>query len=103
LLRQGFDFFDKHQVKLLTEVYALYANLLEKRGLTDPAGMRAYLRDHFEPSWFTGYSRIIIDGIQDAGSVEADILRKMVDCGNCTYLLDAPSPDLLGTQENSPG
>jgi ATP-dependent helicase/DNAse subunit B len=89
------DFFDKHQVKLLTEVYALYADLLEKRGLTDPAGMRAYLRDHFEPSWFTGYSRIIIDGIQDAGSVEADILRKMVDCGNCSYLLEAPSPDLL--------
>jgi len=90
------DFFDKHQVKLLTEVYALYADLLEKRGLIDPAGMRAYLRDHFEPSWLADYSRIVIDGIQDASRVEADILRKMLDCGNCAYLLDAPSPNLLG-------
>jgi ATP-dependent helicase/DNAse subunit B len=89
------DFFDKQQVKLLVEVYARYAALLDKRGLTDPAGMRAYLRDRFEPAWFKGYSRIVIDGIQDAGRLEADILRKIVECGNCAYLLDAPSPDLL--------
>jgi len=89
------DFSDKHQVKLLVEVYARYAAVLEKRGLIDPAGMRAYLRDHFEPAWLAGWSRIVIDGIQDAGKLEADILRKMVDCGNCTYLLDAPSSDLL--------
>jgi ATP-dependent helicase/DNAse subunit B len=89
------DFFDKQQVKLLIDVYARYAALLEKRGLTDPAGMRAWLRDHFEPARLAGYSRIVIDGIQDAGRLEADILRKMVDCGNCTYLLDAPSRDLL--------
>jgi len=90
------DFLDKHQVKLLIEVYARYVDLLKKRGLIDPPGIRAYLRDHFEPSWLTGYSRIVIDGIQDAGRIEADILRKMLDCGNCAYLLDAPSPDLLG-------
>ncbi len=89
------DFFDKPQVKLLVEVYERYAALLEKRGLIDPAGMRAYLRDHFEPAWLAGYSRIIIDGIQDAGRLEADILRRMIDRGNCVYLLDAPSTDLL--------
>ncbi|MCK9419229.1 MAG: PD-(D/E)XK nuclease family protein [Nitrospirae bacterium] len=89
------DFSDKPQVKLLVEVYARYASLLVKRGLIDPAGMRAWLRDHFDPAWLGGWSRIVIDGIQDAGKLELDILRKMVDCGNCTYLLDAPSPDLL--------
>jgi len=95
LMTKDADFFDKHQVRLLIEVYARYTNHLEKRGLIDPAGMRAYLRDHFEPSWVAGYSRIVIDGIQDTGRLETDILRRMADCGNCTYLLDAPSTDLL--------
>ncbi len=95
LMIKDADFSDKHQVTLLVEVYARYAAILEKRGLIDPAGMRAYLRDHFEPAWPANYSLIVIDGIQDAGKLEADILRKMVDCGNCVYLLDAPSSDLL--------
>ena len=68
--------------------------------LTDPAGMRAYLRDHFEPAWLAGYSRIVIDGIQNAGRLEAEILRRMIECGNCAYLLDAPSSDLLKRAEN---
>ncbi|MGC1453926.1 MAG: PD-(D/E)XK nuclease family protein [Nitrospirota bacterium] len=89
------DFFDKNQVQLLIEVYERYVALLERRGLTDPAGMRAYLRDHFEPAWLADYSRIFIDGIQDAGRLEAEILRRMIECGNCAYLLDAPSSDLL--------
>lgn len=89
------DFFDKPQVKLLIDVYARYMDILEQRGLTDPAGMRAYLRDHFNPAWLAGWSRIVIDGIQDAGTLEVDILRMMVACGNCAYLVDAPSSDLL--------
>jgi hypothetical protein len=92
---KGADFSDKPQVKLLVEVYARYIAILEARGLTDPAGMRAFLRDRFDPAWLAGYSRIIVDGIRDSARLEADILRRMIDCGNCEYLLDAPSPDLL--------
>jgi ATP-dependent helicase/DNAse subunit B len=87
--------FDKPQVALLVEVSVRYAAILEKRGLTDPAGMRAYLSDRFDPAWLAGWSRIVIDGIQDVSRLETGILRKMVDCGNCIYVLDAPSPDLL--------
>lgn len=87
--------FDKDQVKLLVDVYSRYLALLEQRGLTDPAGMRAYLRDHFDPAWIARYSRIVIDGIQDAGRLEADILRKIGECGSCSFLVDAPSLDLL--------
>ena len=89
------EFFDKPQVNLLIDVYTRYTAFLEKRGLTDPAGMRAHLRDHFDPAWLARYSRIVIDGIQDTGRLEADILRKMVECGDCAYLVDAPSLDLL--------
>ena len=97
------EFFDKPQVNLLIDVYTRYTAFLETRGLTDPAGMRAHLRDCFDPAWLARYSRIIIDGIQDTGRLEADILRKMVACGNCAYLVDAPSPDLLeGSGESHP-
>jgi ATP-dependent helicase/DNAse subunit B len=89
------EFFDKPQVSLLIDVYSRYTALLEKRGLTDPAGMRAYLRDRFDPAWLARYSRIIIDGVQHTGRLETDILRRMVDCGDCAYLVDAPSLDLL--------
>ena len=90
------EFFDKPQVRLLLDVYDRYRAVLEKRGLTDPAGMRARLLKAFDPAWFTLYREIIIDGIQDAGKLESDILRKVTACGNVTYLLDAPSPELLG-------
>jgi ATP-dependent helicase/nuclease subunit B len=89
------DLFDKHQVKLLTDVYSRYTVFMEERGLVDPSGLRTYLRDHFDPVWLKGYSRIVLDNIQAAGPIETDILRKLGECGNCTYLVDAPSPDLL--------
>jgi ATP-dependent helicase/DNAse subunit B len=89
------DFFDKHQVKLLLEVYSEYMSLQEKQSLIDPSGMRVYLRDHFDPAWLTRYSRIVLDGIHDMGRLETDILRKIGESSNCTYLLEAPSPDLL--------
>lgn len=89
------EFFDKPQVRLLIEVYARYRAALEKRNLTDPAGMLANLSQEFDPAWFAPYQEIIIDNIQDTGKLEADILRKVAACGNCTYLIDAPSSDLL--------
>src|SRR5574341_1829266 len=59
------EFFDKPQVKLLIDVYARYATVLQERNLTDPAGMRTYLLDHFDPAWLSAYRTIIIDGIQN--------------------------------------
>jgi ATP-dependent helicase/DNAse subunit B len=92
---KGSEFSDKPQVKLLVDVYTRYESALKDGNLIDPAGMRAYLRDHFDPAWLAHYRRIIVDGIQDAGKLEAEILRKMADCADCTYLVDAPSSDLL--------
>jgi len=89
------EFYDKPQVRLLLNVYARYGAVLEKRGLTDPAGMRATLLKKIDPAWFALYREIIIDNIQDAGKIESDILRKMAECGNVTYVLDAPSLELL--------
>jgi ATP-dependent helicase/DNAse subunit B len=89
------EFFDKPQVSLLIDVYTRYMACLEKRGLTDPAGLRAHLRDHFDPAWLARWSLIVIDGIQDAGKLEVDLLRKIIECGKCIYLLDAPSLYLL--------
>ena len=89
------DCADKPQVKLLLDLYARYAAVLEEQDLTDPAGVRAWLRDNFDPAWLAPYREIIIDGIQGAGSLEADILKKIATCGNCTFLVDAPSAGLL--------
>jgi ATP-dependent helicase/DNAse subunit B len=89
------ELFDKPQVHMLADVYARYENALHESNLTDPAGMRAYVRDHFDRAWLADYRTIIIDGIQDMGKLEADILRKAGECGNCVYLVDAPSPKLL--------
>ena len=92
---QDAEFFDKPQVKLLIDVYERYADLLTEHNLIDLAGLRALLRDSFDPLWLSGYSRIVIDGIQDAGRVEAEILKKVMAGGTCTWLVDAPSPELL--------
>ena len=92
---QGTEFSDKPQVRLLVDVYGRYENALREGNLTDPAGMRAYLHDHFDPSCLKRYSHIIIDGIQDAGKHEAGILQKVAASGKCTYLVDAPSTELL--------
>ncbi|HET6364454.1 MAG TPA: hypothetical protein VFG02_05345, partial [Nitrospirota bacterium] len=92
---QGTELSDKLQVRLLADVYARYENALHESNLTDPAGMRAYVRDHFDRAWLDCYRTIIIDGIQDVGKLEADILRKAAECGNCIYLVDAPSAEIL--------
>jgi ATP-dependent helicase/nuclease subunit B len=92
---KGTELSDKPQVHLLADVYARYENALHESKLTDPAVMRAYVRDHFDRAWLSDYRTIIIDGIQDGGKLEADILRKAGECGNCIYLVDAPSPEIL--------
>jgi hypothetical protein len=92
---KGTELSDKLQVRLLTDVYARYENALHESNLTDPAGMRVYVRDHFDRSWFDCYRTIIIDGIHDLGKLEADILLKAAECGNCIYLVDAPSAEIL--------
>ena len=89
------EFSDKPQVRLLVDVYLRYENALKDSNLIDPAGMRAYLRDHFDPDWLANYQTIIIDGLQDMGILEAAILNKVAAYGDCTWLIDAPSADLL--------
>lgn len=92
---KGTELSDKLQVRLLADVYARYENALHEGNLTDPAGMHAYVRDHFDLAWFDYYRTIIIDGIQDVGKLEADILRKAAECGNCICLVEAPSAEIL--------
>jgi ATP-dependent helicase/DNAse subunit B len=89
------EFSHKSQVRLLVDVYTRYEKALLDGNLTDPAGMCAYLHDHFDPARLASYSHMIIDGIQDAGKHETEILRKVASSGKCTYLVDAPSLDLL--------
>ncbi len=89
----GADFCDKPQVRLLVDVYGRYMNVLEKRALTDPAGMRLTILNRFDASWIAPYREIIIDGIQDAGTLEAGILRKVAESGKCTCLIEAPSAE----------
>ncbi len=89
------EFSDKPQVRLLVDVYGGYQAMLQKKGLLDPAGMLASVCEQFDASWLAPYREIVIDGIRDAGKLETDILKKVAACGNCTYLVDATSPELL--------
>ncbi len=92
---QGADFSDKPQVKLLVDVYEQYVKALQKSNLADPAGVRAYLRDHFDPAWLARYRTVIIEGIQDVSIVEEEILRKTADCCDCTFIVEASSAEVL--------
>ena len=89
------EFSEKPQVKLLIAVYGQYEQKLRELGLVDPAGMRVALRERFTPAWLEHYRKIIIDGIQEAGVLEAEILRKVVNCGDCLYLVDAPAAEMV--------
>jgi len=89
------EYFDKPQVGLLIDVYTRYNAILKERNLVDPSGMRAMLRDRFDPSWLSRYSRIIIDNVQDAGLVDAAILKKLSACQGCSFLVAAPSAGLV--------
>ncbi len=92
---QGAEFSDKPQVKLLLDVYEQYARTLRTDSLADPAGVRAYLRDHFDPRWLARYRSIIMEGIEDVSPAEREILRKTADCCDCTFIVDAPSAEIL--------
>ena len=91
----GEEYSDKPQVTLLVDVYRAYEKVLKDRNLTDPAGMRAYVLAHADPDALARYTRIIIDGVPDAGKREADILRKVTERRDCTCLLHASSPELI--------
>ncbi len=92
---KGAEFSDKPQVRLLLDAYARYQAALGERGLTDPAGMRSRLVNAFEPAWLAPYRELIIDGLQDSGKLDTALLRKTAAARDCTYLIDAPSPELL--------
>ncbi len=92
---QDADFSGKPQIRLLLDVYERYAAALLDGKLIDPAGVRAWLRDHFDPAWLARYRTIILEGIQDVSLVEADILRQITDCRDCTFIIDAPSAETL--------
>jgi len=89
------DFFHKPQVKLLIDVYKQYREVLQKKPVTDPAGMRAFLLKEFDPAWFSGYREIIIDGIYYTEKLERDILLKIASFSNSTCIVEAPSQKLL--------
>jgi len=89
------DFSDKTQVRLLLDVHTRYQSALKDNNLTDPAGMRAFLRDHFDPAWLAHYRTLVIDGVQDIGILEAAILKKVVNREDCAWFVNAPSSDLL--------
>ncbi|MEK6742664.1 MAG: PD-(D/E)XK nuclease family protein [Nitrospirota bacterium] len=89
------DVSDKPQVRLLMEAYETYERILSTRGLADPAGMLSHLADRFDPSWLTSYSTIIIDGLHDASELQVRVLRKIAAHHDCTFLVDAPSPDSI--------
>ena len=89
------DFSDKPQVRLLTDIYARYVWTLKDHGMTDPAGMLATLADQFDPKALSAYSTIIIDGLDDAGMLEAAVLMKLAACKPCTYLINTPSSGAL--------
>ncbi len=91
----GEEYSDKPQVTLLVDVYHAYEKVLKDRNLTDPAGMRAYVLAHVDPDALARYTRIIIDGVPDAGKREADILRKVTERRDCTCLLHASSPEMI--------
>jgi ATP-dependent helicase/DNAse subunit B len=92
---KGEDFSDKQQVMLLIAVYRDYERELKDRNITDPAGMRAHIRDHVASGALAGYTSIIIDGLHDAGRIETEILLKTAVRENCTFLVQATSVALM--------
>jgi len=89
------DVSDKPQVQLLREAYTAYERILAARGLVDPPGMLSLLADRFDPSWLSSYSTILIDGLHDASELQVRVLRKIAAHSDCTFLVDAPSPDSI--------
>lgn len=89
------DFSDKPQVRLLADAYDRYKRTLAEKGLVDPSGLLAVLADSFDPLWLSPYSRIIIDGLHDAGGLRAALIRKFASRENCTLLIEAPAAEQI--------
>ncbi len=89
------EFSDKPQARLLVDMYRQYSAALERRGLSDPSGIRQRILNQFDPAWLKPYKTIIIDGIQDTDRLDTDILRRIVENGCCTYLLNGPSTAMI--------
>ncbi len=86
---------ERLQAALLAAVYRRYTEILETKGLTDPAGMLAGLAERFDPSRLDRYGTVIIDGLHHATELQVRVLRKIAAAGRAVFLIDAPSPDLL--------
>jgi ATP-dependent helicase/DNAse subunit B len=87
------DFPDKASVRLLTGAFRRYEDLLAAKGLLDPDGLLSLIADRFDSAWLSPYSRIVIDGLPDAGRLQSLLLGKIVANADCTVLVEAPSPD----------
>src|SRR5208282_4590650 len=87
------DFSDKSQVRLLVTAYERYERIMAEKNLIDPAGTLTLLSDRFDPAWLSPYSRIIIDGINDADGVQAGLIRKIALHPGCILLVEAPSAE----------
>jgi ATP-dependent helicase/DNAse subunit B len=91
----GTDALDRKQVVLLVDIYDSYERILKERDLADPAGMLSHLADRFDPAWLDPYDQIIIDGIVDAGDLEAGLLARIASHRNCRYLGEGPGTGLV--------
>lgn len=89
------EFIEKPQVRLLIDIYGRYREALWEAGLVDPAGMRSYLCDHFDPAWTGNYKSIIIDSVQPRDRIDIEILTKLAAASPCTFFIEAPSRELL--------
>jgi inactivated superfamily I helicase/RecB family exonuclease len=99
----GSEFPDKPQVRLLVDAYGQYERMLGEKGLMDPGGTLNALREQFDPAWLASYSLIIVDGVHDADVIQARLLEKIAEQGNCTFLVEAPATDILRSAgENHP-
>lgn len=85
----------KPAVELLLGAFERYGELMERKGLCDPAGIFAGAAERFDQRSLERYSRVIIDGIHDANELQCRILRAISATGKCTFLVDAPSPELI--------
>ncbi len=90
----GADYADRPAARILLEAYSMYADALERKGLSDPWTVLSYIAEKFDHSLLSGYSRIVLDGIHDASEAELKVIEKMTGV-NCTLVLEAASDELI--------
>ena len=72
-----------------------YLKALQEAGLIDPAGMRALLRDRFDPAWLEQYRLVIIDGLVPDRPHRSGHPEKDRNLRRCLFLVHAPSRESL--------